>query len=58
MTKKVVRVKVYSDIALITGRGQNTGTWQGQPMKTDEWIMDVYKREMALCSYTFSALKK
>ena len=45
MTKEILRVKVYSDIALVTGRGQNTGTWQGQPMQADEWITDVYKRE-------------
>jgi ketosteroid isomerase-like protein len=45
MTKKVLRVKVYGDIALVTGRGQNTGMWQGQPMKADEWVTDVYKNE-------------
>ena len=45
MSKKVLRVKVYEDIALVTGRGQNTGTWQEQPMAADEWITDVYKRE-------------
>jgi ketosteroid isomerase-like protein len=45
MTKKVLRVKVYGGIALVTGRGQNTGTWQGQPMQADEWITDVYKKE-------------
>lgn len=45
MTKKVLRVKVYGDIALVTGRGQNTGIWQGQPLEADEWITDVYKRE-------------
>lgn len=45
MTKEVLRVKVYGDIALVTGRGQNTGTWQGKPMEADEWITDVYKRE-------------
>ena len=32
MTKEVLRVKVYGDIALVTGRGQNTGTWQGHPL--------------------------
>ena len=31
MTKVILRVKVYGDIALVTGRGQNTGTWQGRP---------------------------
>ena len=45
MTKEVLRVKVYGDIALVTGRGQNTGTWQGQPLAADEWITDVYKKE-------------
>lgn len=45
MSKEVLRVKVYGDVALVTGRGQNTGTWQGQPMEADEWITDVYKKE-------------
>lgn len=45
MTKEVLRVKVYGNIALVTGRGQNTGTWQGKPMEADEWVTDVYKRE-------------
>lgn len=45
MTKQVLRVKIYGDIALVTGRGQNTGTWQGQPMEADEWVTDVYKKE-------------
>jgi len=45
MTKTILRVKIYGEIALVTGRGQNTGTWLGQPMEADEWITDVYKRE-------------
>lgn len=45
MTKEILRIKVYGDIALVTGRGQNTGTWQGYPMEADEWITDVYKKE-------------
>lgn len=45
MTKEILRVKVYGDIALVTGRGQNTGMWQGQPLEADEWITDVYKKE-------------
>jgi ketosteroid isomerase-like protein len=45
MTKDVLRVKVYGEIALVTGRGQNTGMWQGNPMQADEWITDVYKKE-------------
>ena len=45
MTKEVLRVKVYDNIALVTGRGQNTGTWQGHPLAADEWVTDVYKKE-------------
>ena len=45
MTKEVLRVKIYGDIAVVTGRGQNTGTWQGNPIKADEWVTDIYKRE-------------
>jgi len=45
MTKEILRVKVYGDIVLVTGRGQNTGSWHGQTMEADEWITDVYKRE-------------
>jgi ketosteroid isomerase-like protein len=45
MTKEVLRVKVYGDVALVTSRGRNTGTWQGQPMEADEWITDAYKKE-------------
>jgi ketosteroid isomerase-like protein len=45
MTKEILRVKVYGDIAVVTGRGQNTGTWKGQPLEADEWVTDVYKKE-------------
>lgn len=45
MTKEILRAKIYGDIALVTGRGQNTGTWQGQPLEADEWVTDVYKKE-------------
>lgn len=45
MTKQISRVKVYGDLALVTGRGQNSGSWQENPMEADEWITDVYKNE-------------
>ena len=45
MTKEILRAKLYGNIALVTGRGQNTGTWQGQPLEADEWVTDVYKKE-------------
>lgn len=44
MTKDVKRVKVYGDIAIVTGRGQNTGAFNGQPIAADEWITDVYRK--------------
>ncbi|HEY0677464.1 MAG TPA: nuclear transport factor 2 family protein [Chitinophagaceae bacterium] len=45
MTKEIKRVKVYDNVAVVTGRGQNTGFFKGAPIKADEWITDVYKKE-------------
>ncbi len=45
MTKEILRVKVYDNIVLVTGRGKNTGFFNGQPIKADEWITDIYKKE-------------
>jgi ketosteroid isomerase-like protein len=44
MVKTLVRAKVYGDIAVVTGRGQNTGTFRGAPIAADEWITDIYRR--------------
>jgi ketosteroid isomerase-like protein len=44
MTKEVIRVKVYGDIAVVTARGRNTGSFKGRRMSADEWITDVYRR--------------
>ena len=43
MTKDVGLVRVYGDTAIVSGRGQNTGTFRGQPISADEWITDVYR---------------
>lgn len=45
MNKKILRVKIYNEIALVTGRGQNTATWKGEPLLSDEWITDVYRKQ-------------
>ena len=45
MTKEILRIVTYDNIALVTGRGKNTGFFKGQPIEADEWITDVYKRE-------------
>jgi ketosteroid isomerase-like protein len=42
MSKQVVRAKVYGDVAIVTGRGRNTGTFRGEPISADEWITDIY----------------
>jgi len=54
MSMEVMRVKVYGEVALVTGRGQNTGTWQDEPMEADEWITDAYIKENGrwLCALT------
>ena len=43
MVKQIVRLVRYGDIALVTGRGQNTGSFGGAPIEADEWITDVYR---------------
>jgi ketosteroid isomerase-like protein len=54
MTKEILRVKLYGEVALVTGRGQNTGLWQGQPLEADEWVTDVYinQKDKWLCVMT------
>ncbi len=42
MTKQIVRAEVYGDVAVVTGRGQNTGWFKGAPLEADEWITDIY----------------
>jgi len=44
MTKDVRRVEVYGDVAVLTGRGTNTGRFLGKPISADEWVTDVYRR--------------
>ena len=44
MTKDVRRVEVYGDVAVVTGRGTNTGRFCGEPISADEWVTDVYRR--------------
>ena len=43
MSKDIVRVKVYGDVAVVTGRGHNTGTFRGAPISAGEWITDIYR---------------
>ena len=54
MVKDIARIKVYGDIAVVTGRGQNTGYFAGAPISADEWITDIYRKtgERWLCVLT------
>jgi len=42
MSKQIVRARVYGNVAAVTGRGRNTGTFRGEPISADEWITDLY----------------
>ena len=44
MTKVATHACVAGDIAWVTGRGQNTGTFDGKPMAADEYITDIYRK--------------
>lgn len=45
MTKQATHAKVLGDVAWVTGRGQNTGTFRGAPLAADEHITDIYHRQ-------------
>lgn len=44
MTKNATHACVAGDMAWVTGRGQNTGTFHGEPMQADEYVTDIYRR--------------
>jgi ketosteroid isomerase-like protein len=44
MTKTATHAAVIGDTAWVTKRGQNTGTFNGAPIKADEYVTDIYRR--------------
>jgi ketosteroid isomerase-like protein len=44
MTKTSHLIRVMGEVAIVTGRGWNTGWYRGAPIAADEWITDVYRR--------------
>jgi hypothetical protein len=38
------RVSLASDAVLLTARKTSSGTWDGTPYESDEWITEVYVR--------------
>lgn len=45
MKKKVLRVKLYNQIAIVTARGMNTGFYNDERYNSEHWVTDVYKKE-------------
>jgi ketosteroid isomerase-like protein len=54
MSKVATHAAVIGDMAWVTGRGQNTGTFSGAPIQSDEYITDIYRRvgDTWLCMLT------
>jgi len=44
MTKTATHAAVVGDMAWVTGRGRNTGSFNGTPIQADEYITDIYCR--------------
>jgi ketosteroid isomerase-like protein len=44
MSKSATHAAVVGDVAWVTGRGQNTGAFDGSPIQADEYITDIYRR--------------
>jgi len=54
MDDNLDRVKFYNNVAVVTGRGKNNGTYKGKAFSSDEWITDVFHKtsEGWLCVLT------
>lgn len=44
MELDVLEVRHYGDVVLVVVRGQNSGTFNGEAFKVDEWCTDVFVR--------------
>jgi ketosteroid isomerase-like protein len=44
MSKTATHAAVVGDMAWVTGRGQNTGAYDGSPIQADEYVTDIYLR--------------
>lgn len=54
MSKTATHAAVVGDMAWVTGRGKNTGAFNGSPIEADEYVTDIYRRvgEEWLCMLT------
>jgi ketosteroid isomerase-like protein len=44
MTSDVHDVRIYGDVAVVTARVHNSGTFEGNPCQLEEWSTDVFIR--------------
>lgn len=42
MDGSVQSVRIYGDVAIVVGRGTNSGHHKSHPFTSDEWITDVF----------------
>jgi hypothetical protein len=45
MKKEVLRVSIQNDIAIVTSRGMNIGTYKETTFDTEHWVTNIYKNE-------------
>jgi len=45
MRKKVLRVMLYNDIAIVITRGMNIGFLRDEPFNSEQWVTNIYKKE-------------
>lgn len=45
MTHEVLSVEQMGDVAVVVGRGTNSGFWQQEPFSADEWVTEVFIRD-------------
>jgi ketosteroid isomerase-like protein len=44
MAFELLGVRLLGDVAVVTARGANRGSWQGTPFEVDEWVTEVFVR--------------
>lgn len=54
MDGSIKSARLFGDVAVVTGRGTNSGHWKGHPFTSDEWITDVFVKRAGrwLCVLT------
>lgn len=56
MAFELLGVRLLGDVAVVTARGANSGSWQGTPFEVDEWVTEVFVRRDGTWRCSVSAL--